>query len=84
MLELDALLTIEKVQSPVHAPKRGDASRRNGQLVRGLRCRSGEALQRQEAHDHLQAVAKPVIEFLRHQVLLQGQNAHLAEEVFLA
>jgi hypothetical protein len=42
------------------------------------------ALQRQEAHDHLQAVAKPMIEFLRHQVLLQSQNAHLAEEFFLA
>ena len=41
-------------------------------------------MQRQEAHDHLQAVAKPVIEFLRHQVLLQGQNAHLAQQLFLA
>ena len=41
-------------------------------------------MQRQEAHDHLQAVAEPVIELLRHQVLLQGQNAHLAEKLFLA
>ena len=62
----------------------GELASRNGQLIRRLGCRSGEALQRQEAHDHLQAVAKPVIEFLRHQVLLQGENAHLAEEFFLA
>src|ERR1044071_6361108 len=47
LLELDVLLTIQEMQSSMHAPKRRDAAGRNGQLVRRLRRRSGEALQRQ-------------------------------------
>jgi hypothetical protein len=66
LLELHFLLMIEEMQLPVHAPQRSDSIGRNLQL-RGRFGRGGRsALQGQQAHDQLQAVEEPMLEFLRH------------------
>ena len=82
--EVDALLAVMQVQSPVHPPESGHATGRDGQLCCRFRRRGCEALQGEQAHDHLQAVAEPVLELLRHQVLLLSQNAQFTQQFLFA
>src|SRR5271165_4605748 len=68
LLELNSLLMIEEMQLPVHASQRSDSVGRNLQL-RGRFGRGGRlALQRQQAHNQLQAVEESMLKFLRHHV----------------
>jgi hypothetical protein len=68
----------------MHASKRGHASGGDSQLRCGFwRC-DCKALQGKQADDHLQTVAEPVLELLRHQILLLRQSAELTQQFLFA
>ena len=60
-----------------------DAIGRGGQLRSDLRVGRCSALQRQQAHDHLQAVQQPVIGLLAQERLMFDQLVLLAKQNFI-